>query len=64
MIVTLEHELAGTQLQSGPIASFSASPAAVSSPAPTLGRHTDQVLRETGYGVEEISGLCAEGAVA
>jgi crotonobetainyl-CoA:carnitine CoA-transferase CaiB-like acyl-CoA transferase len=33
-------------------------------PGPALGEHTEQLLREVGYGPEEIGALQAEGAVA
>jgi alpha-methylacyl-CoA racemase len=33
-------------------------------PGPALGEHTEEVLRETGYGEEEIRRLVADGAVA
>jgi crotonobetainyl-CoA:carnitine CoA-transferase CaiB-like acyl-CoA transferase len=32
-------------------------------PAPTFGQHTREVMREAGYGDDEIDALAAEGAV-
>src|SRR5207248_41658 len=42
----------------------SATPAAIRRPAPLIGEHTDEVLKELGVGVEEIERLAAAGVVA
>lgn len=47
----------------GIVPKLSATPGAIRSPAPTLGEHTDEVLRAAGYSSEEISGLRKEGIV-
>jgi crotonobetainyl-CoA:carnitine CoA-transferase CaiB-like acyl-CoA transferase len=38
-------------------------PARVVAPAPDIGQHSDEVLREAGYGDDEIAALRASGAV-
>jgi len=43
---------------------FSRTPGAVGGPGPVLGEHTEQVLRDAGYGDDEIASLIASGAVA
>ncbi|MGM1065032.1 CoA transferase [Saccharothrix sp. Mg75] len=42
----LDHPVAGTVLHEGIVARLTATPGALTSPAPLLGRHTDEVLRE------------------
>ena len=59
--VEIEHELAGLQRQARPIVELSASPTAVSGPAPLLGRHTDEVLLEHRASEAEIAALRERG---
>jgi formyl-CoA transferase len=47
----------------GPAAHFSATPGAVDRPPPTLGEHTDAVLREAGLDAEAIARVRAAGAL-
>ncbi|HUS83391.1 MAG TPA: CaiB/BaiF CoA-transferase family protein [Dehalococcoidia bacterium] len=42
---------------------FSETPAGIRRPAPALGEHTEEVLREAGYGDEELARLREKGAV-
>ena len=43
---------------------FSATPASVSRPAPMIGEHGPEVLREVGYRDDEISALIEAGVLA
>ena len=61
--VAVEHEQLGTQQQAGPIVELSRSPAEIASAAPTLGRHTDEVLREHQVGPAELDELRRRGAI-
>ena len=62
-LTTLDHPRVGEiQVVASPIA-FSGTPAAVRGPEPSLGQHTDEVLRAFGYGEGEIEGLRAERVV-
>lgn len=47
--------------QPGVVPKLSATPGAIRRPAPKLGEHTDQVLREAGYAQAEIDALHAKG---
>ena len=62
LIRRVEHPSEDETLQVGSPARFSRSPAAVRRPAPLLGEHTVEVLREAGLHPAEIDGLLHEGA--
>ncbi|MGI8753036.1 MAG: CaiB/BaiF CoA transferase family protein [Acidimicrobiales bacterium] len=54
-----EHPVTGTYKVVPPPVLFSEAPSDVRRPAPLIGQHTDEVLAEAGYGVEEIKALRA-----
>jgi crotonobetainyl-CoA:carnitine CoA-transferase CaiB-like acyl-CoA transferase len=64
MVVELEQPSLGTVRQLGVPVKLSRTPGAVGRPAPALGEHTEEVLREAGFGPEEISALISSGDVA
>jgi crotonobetainyl-CoA:carnitine CoA-transferase CaiB-like acyl-CoA transferase len=64
MVVDLVHPEAGATKALGCPVHFSATPSRVDRPAPRLGEHTREVLRETGYSDAEVDALAAEGVVA
>jgi crotonobetainyl-CoA:carnitine CoA-transferase CaiB-like acyl-CoA transferase len=64
MVVEVEHPQAGTTHAVGCPIHFSASPDRSSTPAPLLGQHTREVLREFDLPEAEIDALVAEGVVA
>jgi crotonobetainyl-CoA:carnitine CoA-transferase CaiB-like acyl-CoA transferase len=59
----VDHPTEGKIRQARPPARFSASPASVHRPAPVLGEHTREVLREVGYTPAEIDNLIENRAV-
>lgn len=63
MVVDLVHPQAGPTKALGCPLHFSATPTAIDRPAPLLGQHTREVLREYGYSNEQIDALAAEGAI-
>lgn len=63
MAVTVHHPTAGDVQVLGLPMKFSDTPGEVTSAAPLLGQHTDEVLREVGYAPDEITTLRASGAV-
>ena len=64
MVVALDHPQAGATQALGCPIHFSRTPAHISRPAPMLGEHTREVLREYGYGDAAIDLLAADGVVA
>ena len=63
MVVELQHPTAGPLKMTGIPLKFSRTPGTVRTPPPTLGEHTDEVLRALGYSEEAITRLRASGAL-
>jgi crotonobetainyl-CoA:carnitine CoA-transferase CaiB-like acyl-CoA transferase len=60
----VEHPSAGSVPVVGPVIGFSESPAAIRRPAPRLGEHTEEVLREwLSLSPERVTALRADGVV-
>ena len=64
LIVESEHPAVGRIRETRPAAHFDRTPAAIRRPAPTLGQHTDEVLRELGLEEAEISTLRASDVIS
>ncbi|HEY8490241.1 MAG TPA: CoA transferase [Dehalococcoidia bacterium] len=58
-----QHPLWGTVHQTGLLVKFSETPGVLQRPAPLLGQHNREVLREAGLSEEEIDALAAEGII-
>jgi CoA:oxalate CoA-transferase len=63
MLVRTEHPAAGRLRMLGIPLELSATPGSIRRPAPRLGEHTDEVLREFGYSADEIGALRAEEVI-
>ncbi len=63
MVVELDHPRAGRTHALGLPIKFSETPGKVVTPAPMLGQHTREVLRDAGYADAEIDALAASGAI-
>jgi crotonobetainyl-CoA:carnitine CoA-transferase CaiB-like acyl-CoA transferase len=63
MVVDLDHPRAGHTRALGCPVHFSETPTSIDRPAPLLGEHTREVLREVGYSDGEIDALAADGAI-
>src|SRR2546428_2747662 len=63
MVVDLVHPEAGETRALGCPLHFSATPTRIDRPAPLLGEHTREVLRECGYTESEIGSFIADGVV-
>ncbi len=60
---TVRHPELGDIALVGPPATLSRTPAAIVSPAPALGQHTDAVLAELGYAPDAIAAFKREGVI-
>src|SRR5205809_1582398 len=63
MVVDLVHPEAGATRALGSPLHFSATPTRINRPAPRLGEHTREVLRESGYTDAEVDSFAAERVV-
>ena len=63
MVVDLVHPQAGPTKAVGCPVHFSATPTAITRPAPLLGEHTRELLREYGYSDAEIDRFIADGVI-
>jgi crotonobetainyl-CoA:carnitine CoA-transferase CaiB-like acyl-CoA transferase len=64
MVVETRHPRAGVVKTLGLPVKFSRTPGGVGGPAPLLGEHTAEVLREVGLGEDEVDRMLASGAAA
>ncbi len=64
MIVEVDHSKVGAMKTLGAPVKFSATPGGVHRSAPIFGEHTDEVLREYGFGDAEIARMAASGAIS
>jgi crotonobetainyl-CoA:carnitine CoA-transferase CaiB-like acyl-CoA transferase len=63
MFLELQHTITGWQKVVGPVVTMSATPTGSTLPAPTLGEHTNAILRELGVGDDELQHLAQEGII-
>ena len=63
ILVEDEHPVAGRMRQPRPAERLDATPSAISRPAPTLGQHSEEVLREAGFSAAQIASLRGAGAL-
>ncbi len=63
-ISSYEHPIAGSVKVVGPAVGLSETPAEIRRPAPQVGEHTVEVLREMGFGDQEIEGFLSKAVIA
>jgi len=59
-----DHPKAGPVQVVGPAVRFSETPAEIARPAPMVGEHSLEILREAGFAPDEVDALLASGAIA
>ena len=64
LLVEVEHQAAGKVKTMGPLAQFSDTPFPDALPSPALGQHTEEILLELGFSLEEVVELRQSGAVS
>ncbi|MBU1211495.1 MAG: CoA transferase [Alphaproteobacteria bacterium] len=62
MIVSTQHPVAGEVKTIGHPVKYSKTPGGVEKPAPVMGQHTREVLREAGFSSDDIAAMIASGA--
>ena len=62
-LLEVDHPVGGKLRQPRPPGRFSETPAEIFHTSPGLGEHTEEVLRESGFGDDEIAGLREDGVV-
>lgn len=63
LLQKVEHPTEGPIWALRPPTKFARTPAELASPAPTLGQHTEEVLREAGFGDGDLAALAGCGAI-
>src|SRR5437773_1446074 len=63
MVVDIQHPTLGNVRQVGVAIKLSETPGSIRSAAPTSGQHTDAVLKDLGFGADEIGALRGKGVI-
>lgn len=62
-VIENQHPIAGPLRQARPAPSFSTSPSYLRHPAPSLGQHTQEILKDAGLSDNEIEALANDGVI-